>query len=338
MPRVLLRAVALRAKVSLATASRALRGDPRITAATTQRVAAAAEQLGYRPDPALAALAAYRRPGAGTPETIALLSTWPAQRALGEESPAVCEHAAQLGYRLISLRLGPDPQEQRAAAEQLLARGVRGLLLGTGQVQQDHLDLPWERFACVSVSGAPVMRGLHSVTTNYGENLHQALTQVAARGYRRPGLVVNQWLVQATRGACFAGWGFVHGLFPGTPVPPLGVGARDAAACLAWVRRQRIDVVLCGDGGLARRLRTAGARIPQDLGFCSLDVGAGDAAPASRDAGLAGIRQERELGLCVALDLLATRLRRHDLGLVERPYVLQLPGQWCEGRSLRPRP
>jgi hypothetical protein len=329
MPRVLLRDVALAAGVSLATASRAMRGDPRITAATTQQVTRAADQLGYRPDPALAALAAYRRPGEhGAPETIAVLSTWPSHRAVQHEPPDVLAHAARLGYRLESVRLGTAPEEHRAVAEQLLARGVRGLLLSTGRVQQDDLDLPWDRFACVSVSGAPAMRRVHAVTTNYAENLRLALEQLAAHGYRRPGLVVNQWLVQATRGACFAGWGYVHGLFPGTLPPPLVVGARDGSVALTWARRAKLDALISGDSGLARRLHAAGARIPRDFGFCSLDLMDGDRT-------CAGIHQERSLGTCVALDLLATRLRHHDLGPVAQPYALQLPGTWQAGPSLR---
>ena len=52
--------IAKLAGVGKATVSLALRNDPKITAATRERVRVAAEQLHYRPDPALARIAAHR--------------------------------------------------------------------------------------------------------------------------------------------------------------------------------------------------------------------------------------------------------------------------------------
>src|SRR5690606_32730636 len=58
--RILLRNVALEAGVSVATVSRALRNDREVSRKTAQHIQSLARRLGYRPDPALASLAAYR--------------------------------------------------------------------------------------------------------------------------------------------------------------------------------------------------------------------------------------------------------------------------------------
>ena len=55
------RAVAEHLGLSQATVSMALAGHPRIPAETRDRVLAAADELGYRPNPALRSLARYRK-------------------------------------------------------------------------------------------------------------------------------------------------------------------------------------------------------------------------------------------------------------------------------------
>lgn len=206
MPAIILRDVAAAAGCSAATASRALRGSSRISPATRERVAAAAARLGYRPDPLLGALARYRTRNRRVRqrETIVLIDTWPA--AMATPLPGrLLERCANLGYELERAHLGADPAEHRQVAGQLLQRRIRGLLLGTGVVQQDELDLPWDRFACVSVSGAPRMRFFPSVTANYAQNIRLVLAELQLRGYRRPGLALDTWILQATREACLTG-------------------------------------------------------------------------------------------------------------------------------------
>lgn len=326
MPRILLRDVATAASVSVATASRALRGDPRISPATRQRVADAAAGAGYRPDPALASLAAYRlnRGARSGMETIASISTWPARSSVLPESPDIDLRCNQLGFRLERIVLSADRAGQRACSDRLRARGIRGLLLGTGAVQQDELDLAWEHFACISVSGAPRMRLHHSVTTNYAHNLRLVLDQLQARGYQRPGLVLTPQILQATRADCLAGWGFAHGLFPAPIATPLQLAdtRADRAAFLAWLKSERIDAVISFSSAPLAWLRASG----RHAGFASMDAG--------RD-GSAGILQPRLACTLVALDLLATRLRNHEYGAVAQPFALQIAGTWLDGPTLR---
>src|ERR1700712_5330659 len=82
--RISLRDIAAEVGVSHVTVSLALRGDPRIPAARRQEIAEAAERLGYRPDPMLSSLAAYRQ--AKKPmeirSTVAWLNQWPNPRDL----------------------------------------------------------------------------------------------------------------------------------------------------------------------------------------------------------------------------------------------------------------
>ena len=67
--------VARAAGVHQTTVSLALRNDPRLPAATRERIQAHAKKLGYRPDPMLAALNFYRasRHAVKAPPTMAFL-------------------------------------------------------------------------------------------------------------------------------------------------------------------------------------------------------------------------------------------------------------------------
>jgi LacI family transcriptional regulator len=327
---VILREVAAVAGVSVSTASRALRGDPRISGATAQKVRAAAQQLGYQPDPLLGALARYRERARITErsQTIVYVSTWPSKGGRVIMTDGLVERAAGLGYRLELLTLGPDAAEQRAAGQRLVARGVRGLLLGTGHVQQDELDLPWEHFACVSVSGAPTMRGFPSVTANYVQNLRVVLTELQRRGYRRPGLVLDPWTLWATREASVAGWGHAFGVSRTRPATPLRLTEADDPQQLGrWVRRERLDAVIAFSGHVRRLLVEADCAVPDQLGFAALD-----AQPRS---GVAGIIQPRAACQRVALDLLVARLHQHEYGPLAEPYSVQLAGTWMDGPTVR---
>lgn len=322
--------MAAAAGVAVSTASRALRGDPRISHPTRRQVVDAAARLGYRPDPLLGALASYRergRPRVGR-EIIVGISTWPPRPGSRQHPDSLAERCAALGYRFEALTLGTDPAGQRAAGARLVARGVRGLLLGTGLVQQDELDLPWREFACVSVSGAPAMRLFPSVTSNYSQNLRLVLLQLRDRGYRRPGLVLDPGTMAATRDACLTGWGHAFALGRARPAPPLVLGgAGDGERLARWVARERLDAVIAFSAGLRRTLEGLGLAVPGRLGFAALD-----AAPR---AGVAGIIQPRAACHLVALDLLAARLRQHDYGPVEHPYAIQLEGVWIDGPTVR---
>lgn len=69
--------LAARLGISTSTVSRALRNDPRISAAMRERVRAAARDSGYVPNPLVSALMASRRKGSGGEvDTVALVTDY----------------------------------------------------------------------------------------------------------------------------------------------------------------------------------------------------------------------------------------------------------------------
>jgi hypothetical protein len=139
--------VARAAGCAKATVSMALRGHPRIAAATRARISAAAGSLGYVPDPAISGLARLRwrshaaadAPGLAWVTATPLSAAGPDRRTF----TAAAAHAATLGHRL-------HPWSLRAAGgaaalgRQLQLRGQVGVLLA--QIPDARLldGFPWQ--------------------------------------------------------------------------------------------------------------------------------------------------------------------------------------------------
>src|SRR5687767_1931302 len=77
-PRISMRDLAARLGVTHVTVSMALRDNPRVSPATRERVKKLADELGYRPDPMLSALATYRgnKSASGIHSAVAWINAW----------------------------------------------------------------------------------------------------------------------------------------------------------------------------------------------------------------------------------------------------------------------
>ncbi len=124
-----LRDVARRSGVSVSTASRALRGSERVSAATQAKVRAAAEALGYRPNASARALRTARS------EFIGLVVTNLVNTSFHTIAEVVQRELARHGYQLMltvtagdpAAELGgaADPGRAHRAAWQVDRRGFR---------------------------------------------------------------------------------------------------------------------------------------------------------------------------------------------------------------------
>jgi LacI family transcriptional regulator len=121
-----------RLKVSHATVSRSLRDDRRISEPMRQKVKQVAKEMGYRPDPMLAALAQYRRGNAKVPicAELAWINSWPEPKQLRTFKEfdnywrGAAEESERCGFRLEEFML--NKQLTPARLEKiLLARNIK---------------------------------------------------------------------------------------------------------------------------------------------------------------------------------------------------------------------
>lgn len=195
--------VARIAGVSHVTVSRVVRGNQVVAPSTVARVKAAIKQLGYSPDPALSALAAYRsnsRRGHGS--TLAFLEC--EETSYGQSILAgVQSEAERLGYATSRHLLPQAPQLQAKLWRILYHRGIRGIIVGSSREAIAFPKWDWTPFAVVSLSAMTRQPALHTVTTDYFAGVVLAMQHLRELGAHRIGYAVddihekrtaNRWL------------------------------------------------------------------------------------------------------------------------------------------------
>jgi LacI family transcriptional regulator len=181
-PPVTLRDVAGRAGVHPATASRALNPETRILVSeeTTRRVLAAADELGYRPNPVARSLRTRRSHTVGVliPDLNNPLFP-PIVRGLDDRLAAA-------GYVALIGNTDGDGERERLVFQQMRARHVDGMVLATA-----HLSDPL--LADATRAGLPVVLmnrlaedySFPSVSVDNERGIRMAVTHLAALGHRR---------------------------------------------------------------------------------------------------------------------------------------------------------
>ncbi|MCD8483096.1 MAG: LacI family transcriptional regulator [Verrucomicrobia bacterium] len=194
--RVTLREVAEAAGVSLMTASNAMRNNPATAATTRERVKAVAAQLGYRPDPVLSALMAYRnqvQPNRLQGVLAVVIDKpaedWEKSKFNVRVMSGLRARATQLGYDVQYFQVGEQGMTAKRETAILRNRGVRGLVVMPPAVHGSRIELGWDNFCAVSVGRSLKWPLLDFVSANqYGAG-QRIMLEMAKRGYGRIGFV-----------------------------------------------------------------------------------------------------------------------------------------------------
>lgn len=337
-PRVTILDVAQATGFSKSTVSRALSGHPRISQATRDAVTAVANRLGYRPDPALRALCAYRTsrtaPGARD-YAVAVLEDFPLYPAPGNFHRDLIDSTLQalrdLGY-VTHLFHSRDYARAASLANVMQSRGVRGVVAFAIHHKELAEEFPWGEFATVLHSQPFFAPSVHMVREDRFDTVARALALARERGYVRPGLAMlsfapSQHLVWQT-----GAWYSNH--VPGEAVlEPLHIlNPRDLEPLRAWLAREKPDVVLCDNPVFLYLLEEVGKRVPDDIALiCLLRHGLTE---NKRTAGYDTPIETTATTLAKQLDLL---LRHGQVGLQETPLSILVRQQFHEGPTLPQR-
>ncbi|AHF91999.1 transcriptional regulator [Opitutaceae bacterium TAV1] len=334
------RDIARAAGVTQATVSLALNNHPRLSADIRERVQAIAQQLGYRPDPYLAGLSAYKkqlRPR-GFQATLAWVSNYPPGgrdwrdiTTFKHYFEGATARAAELGYQLEAHDLAA-PGMTPARMEQILrARNIPGILLAPQPEPLMRLDLSLDRFASVTFGYSLVSPRLHTVTHHHFRSTETLLRTLRARGYQRIGLALeaeNELRTERIPSSAFLSeqldW-------PASQrVPLLNVPNLTRERFLSWFSRYKPDVVVTLWDFAYPWLADAGVRIPDDTGIALLSV-------RHRDGFFAGMWENPEIVGARAVELLIDLVHRSERGIPVLPSYLMLEGTWLEGKTIRSR-
>ncbi|MDD5350619.1 MAG: LacI family DNA-binding transcriptional regulator [Chthoniobacteraceae bacterium] len=309
-----LRDVAALARVSHMTVCRVVNGSHAVAEATAARVREAVKRLGYRPDPALSALAACRNGvGAGReqPSVLAFLDC-DADAYSAVVLDGARREAEWHGYTVERVALPHDPAAQRKIGRQLFHRGVRGLLFGPSNSPWKFDGWDWPQFAAVSLGALNHTPALHSVSMDYFEGAVSGFHFLQARGCRRIALALSPKLDARTGHRWLGGY---CAAAREARKPVLWAGEKWTAPALrGWLESARADGVLTIDPGVCAAARERGLAVAALNSACAPDVPHLRLDP--RDIGVEGVR------------LLHPLVLRREYGLPAEPKRIALGGTW----------
>jgi len=200
MNSVTIKDIAREAKVSIATVSRALNHDPRVTDSMQAKVVSAANKLNYIPNSAAKSLKT------NSTHTIGVLLSDIANPDYISITRTVEDIVSDEGYNLIMCSTGDQKKRELGYLQMLFSKNVDGLILNTTELNDDYVLKMNARIPTVLLNrpiDSPEFRGDFLTTDGY-LGTYLLVKQLLSLGHRRiyviqgpPHLVNNKERFQA---------------------------------------------------------------------------------------------------------------------------------------------
>lgn len=332
--------IALRAGVSHATVSRAMRNHPRISRETCAKIQKLAREMRYRPDPALASLAAYRSRVRNPRryEKIAILSDRKDDRQLPEklkeQLAGIRARAHELGFDTEFTPIDYDPKAQHRLSRTLYYRGIRGLVVLPLPSQLAAFN--WRTFSIIGIGENIMPLGLNYLSSDHDASVCECYRQLKSRGYRNIGYANIADSEQRNRFLFYSAYLKSRALDGLPPASPLFHALGDMSGLLAWLRSGQFDAVIFSDLHILDALQGTEFKIPRTLGLAGMSFPISSASSAGISAYIIdGIRLGR-----LAMDILQTLIQKNQYGIPkpDEHYAIFLRGYWHEGSTVRRLP
>ncbi|MFA6287233.1 MAG: LacI family DNA-binding transcriptional regulator [Opitutaceae bacterium] len=344
LPLIGVNAVALAAGVSAMTVSRVFQNSPRVLPETRDRVLAAAQKSGYRPNPQAARLMEIVRSHRSrhTRAMIGLIRDIPSNGSpqgeiinyVGIED--IRRRAGQHGYDVEEFRLGRGGVSPARLRAILQARGITGVLVSVQSPTPLSEQFDYGGLASATFGYGLASPQLHRASTNMTQGILAATAKLEARGYQRIGMAISPW-IDARADHTYSG-ALLHyqQTVPARRRVPLlmpeNISRQGKTIFTDWMHRHRPDVVISFHASVPQWLRDGlKLRIPEDVGLVVHDW-----VDEPGMAGFAGINHRRSHVAAAAVDLVATQLRHNEQGVPEVPRQILIPPLFVDGPSIRP--
>ena len=320
--RITLKDIARRLNLSVAAISMALHNDPSISEAQRKRIHEVAESMGYRPDPGLSALSAYRLKSGVRPAFAPL--------AFAEFNPlgdywtdtfyyGAREQAERMGYRLNFHHLSPDLSLKRHA-HILQSQGVRGLILGPLPTGMTTLDFDWSHFSVVAIGRSLAHPELNRAAPDVFEALLMAVEKVRQRRSDKIGIAITHEQDHRV-GSIWTAAGALMCL-KGEQISIFENAEDQEEPFLAWLKKEKPKVVISLQHPVPDWIRGAGFRVPEDIEVVLLDHDIRLKCP--------GIQQNFMMVGAAAMTLLHSSLVQGEVGIPKSRQTLLVQPRWMD--------
>lgn len=338
--RITLKDIAVKANVSVMTVSFALRGKKEVAESTRVKIVKMAEEMGYKPDPVLQSLIAYRTNSQdhAFQGCVGFLNCLPSPIQKSGKKYAMeyffgaKRKAEQMGYTLNEFWLQEPGMKLRRLVEIIKTRGVLGLLIAPLPEPNFPLELPWEDFSLVAYGHSLSQPRLHQVAANQFNSVMTCMEEMVKLGYQRIGLVLRKreayFVVKRWTAAYLLGQQ-IH-MKPENRLPILVMENFEGAILNEWLRNQKPDVLI-GTGMIYRYLVEEGWNIPQEMGFVEpYTYYSQENSICTRIDEQSQIIGER------GMELLGSLIKNGEKGLPSSPISLLIDPVWVPGKTTAP--
>lgn len=329
--------VATLAQVHRSTVSLVLANHPAITKETRERVMKACRKIGYKPDPLLSQLAAYRTQNEKVVYhgTLAWFVNHPSGRKSntwqGIAQYVECLKAAQAqadknGYQIEIFELGAETPARRLKSI-LRSRNISGLLLCPQAKGVDSIEgFPFEDFSCVALGYSLVKPRFHIVTSHQFHASLECVSQAVKSGYRRIGFAIPRFHDQRVDHNYLAGYLIAlreHGL---SPLSPYEEQQPTRSGFARWLKKIRPDALLGVEYWIPEFLEELGIRVPDDLELYIPCL-------SKKRLVYPGIDENVQAIGASLVDYLIAMIRRGEKGIPATPQVTLVEGNWLPRRK-----
>lgn len=335
--------LAAKAGVSKNTVSLAMRDDRRISVETRKLVQQLATDLGYTKNPVLAHLMSELRKTKGTKyrHTLALLNAHPNPQAM-RSHPTIaawvngCRRRGESQGYLFDTFWLHDPELNGARLARILAsRGIKGAIV-IGMFNQSRLpeqfDELWPKIATVVTGVRTHEPTLSFCSVDHHAMMQEAVRQVLALGYKRPGLVLSHVVDDLVQGRLTSGMWTGQQALPEKQQVPAYEKADGSAVCFKgferWLNKYKPDVLLTLHRDIRIWLAELGYKVPRDIGIVDLEHN-----PSTED--WAAMEQRNDLSGEAAVDMLISMLHNNEVGPPEFPRATLGSSHWVPGSTVR---
>lgn len=241
------------------------------------------------------------------------------------------ERANELGYKTETFVLGEKQISVPRLNSILESRGIRGLLILPAGKFPNVEAVCWEQYAGVYADYIIEKPGLDSVCPDHFRLMMLAMSNLCDLGYKRPGFVIqadhDQRVLYRWESAFQR---FVRNAEGMDEIEPHIVGELGEDEFKEWFEKYKPDVVLCHRIRVMEWIESMGLQVPRDCGFCALNV-------TLCPAGVSGLNLAPKVLGQRSVELLIGKLNRGELGVPSSPLTSMIPGEWVEGKTLRPQ-
>ena len=317
--------VAALAGVARATASYALRGDPKIPLRTQKRVQLAAKQIAFTPDPEIARLMHLLRKGRPMSKrsSIALLSFEDEKAPVRNRYYHVLASSAEMrfketGYSIEAIMISPNQMPARRLTTMLRSRGVQGILILPMISSRDCSTLlDWSQFSVVAATYTAQNLGINRVVPHHLHNVYLALNELKRRGFKRIGLITEAGDHERVSYAYWAALALHQQEGRSAPIPTIEFERPEAF--LSWCQSYEPDAIMVTE---------------EHLRICIELLMKRERLPSTPFIILNHVNRQRFEGIYpypeiigkIAADLLAAQIQRGERNFADRPNVTMVEG------------